>query len=57
MRGVIAVTPPLLDAVSARLDEPGVEIVVDADEAQRAAALAVAVASQGKPFGLVGCRR
>jgi DNA-binding MarR family transcriptional regulator len=50
--GVIAVTPALLDAVSARIDEPGVEIVVEADEAERAAALTIAVASQGRPFGL-----
>lgn len=50
--GVIAVTPSLLDAVSARIEEPGVEIVVNADEAQRAAALTIAVASQGRPFGL-----
>lgn len=52
--GVVAVTPPLLDAVSARVDEPAVEIVVDADEAQRAAALtvAVAVAAQGNSLTL-----
>lgn len=50
--GVVAVTPPLLDAVSARVEEPGVEIVVDADEAQRAAALTIAVAAHGEPLGV-----
>ena len=50
--GVIAVTPPLLDAVSARVGEPGVDIVVDADDAQRAAALTIAVASRGRPLAL-----
>lgn len=48
--GVISVTQPLLDAVSARIDDLAIEIVVEGDEAQRAAALTIAVAAQGAPF-------
>jgi hypothetical protein len=48
--GVISVTQPLLDAVSARIDDLAIEIVVEGDEAQRAAALTIAVAAHGAPF-------
>ena len=48
--GVISVTQPLLDAVSARIDDLAIEIVVEGDEAQRAAALTIAVAAQGASF-------
>lgn len=50
--GVVAVTPALLDVVSARVEEPRVEIVVNADEAQRAAALTVAVAAKGSSLNV-----
>jgi predicted transcriptional regulator len=50
--GVISVTQPLLDAVSARIDDLAIEIVVEGDEAQRAAALTIAVAAHGAPFQL-----
>ena len=48
--GVISVTQPLLDAVSARIDDLAIEIVVEGDEAQRAAALTIAVAAHEAPF-------
>ncbi|MFL5478508.1 MAG: hypothetical protein ACJ79X_05785 [Gemmatimonadaceae bacterium] len=40
---VVSSTAPLLDKVSARIDEDDVELIVDADELQRATALALAV--------------
>ena len=48
--GVVSVTQPLVDIVSARIDELTIEIVVEADEAQRAAALTLAMASHASPF-------
>ena len=39
---VVSTTGALLDPVAARVDDPGVELIVDADDAERAAALAVA---------------
>ena len=51
--GAIVSTPlALIDAVAARVDEPDVEIVVDADDAERAAALAVALARAAEPHRL-----
>jgi DNA-binding MarR family transcriptional regulator len=44
---VISVTPPLVDAVAARVEDDAVELLVDADEAERAAALALAIARHG----------
>ena len=41
---VISTTAALLDPLSARIDEDAVELIVDADEAERAAALAIATA-------------
>jgi hypothetical protein len=39
---VVSTTAGLLDPVAARADEPGIELIVDADDAERAAALAIA---------------
>jgi DNA-binding MarR family transcriptional regulator len=39
---VVSTTGELIDPVAARTDELGIELIVDADEAERAAALAVA---------------
>ena len=44
---VISVTSPLVDAVTAHTDEDAVDILIDADEVERTAALALAVARQG----------
>jgi DNA-binding MarR family transcriptional regulator len=38
---VVSTSPALLDPVAAKLEESAVELIVDADEAQRAAALAI----------------
>lgn len=40
---VVATSAELLEPVLARLDHPGIELLVDADEAERVAALAVAL--------------
>ena len=47
--GVISVTAPLVDPVAAKVDGDSVELLVDADEVQRTAALALAVARHGSP--------
>jgi predicted transcriptional regulator len=44
-RAVVSTTPALLDVVMARVSDVEVEIIVDANEAERSAALAIAVAS------------
>jgi hypothetical protein len=44
---VVSTTPALLDPLTARIDEDAVELIVDADDADRAAALAIAIARQG----------
>ncbi len=49
---VVSTSVELIDAVAARLEEPGIELIIDADEAQRAAALAVAVAGRSAPLRL-----
>jgi DNA-binding MarR family transcriptional regulator len=46
---IVAVPGVLLDMVAARLPEGGVELLVDADEADRTAALAVALTDAGRP--------
>ena len=52
MPAVVSMSAALIDAVAARLNEPGVELIVDADEGARAAALAVALASGAAPLAL-----
>lgn len=44
---VVSSTSALIDAVSARIGTPSIELIADADEAQRAAALAIATAQAG----------
>ena len=48
-RAIVAAPADLLDAVAARLTDGGVELLVDADEADRTAALAVALTDAGRP--------
>ncbi|MEO6224901.1 MAG: MarR family winged helix-turn-helix transcriptional regulator [Sphingomicrobium sp.] len=47
---VVAAPAGLLDPLAASLDDGAVELIVDADDAQRAAALAIAMASAGMPL-------
>jgi hypothetical protein len=49
---VVSATTALLDPLTARIDESAVELIVDADEAERAAALAIATARKGIPLHL-----
>jgi hypothetical protein len=49
---VVSATPAMLDVVAARLGQAPVELIVDADEADRAAALAIAMARSGLPLRL-----
>ena len=44
---IVSSTADLIDPVAARLDDQAIELIVDADDAQRAAALALAVARAG----------
>jgi len=44
---VVSVTSPLLDPISARVDDSDVEVLVEADELERTSALALAVAHSG----------
>ena len=46
---VVAAPAELIDAISARLTEPNIELVVDGNDADRTAALAVALAGAGRP--------
>jgi hypothetical protein len=46
---VISTTGALLDPVAARIDDTGVELIVDADDAERAAALAIAASRAALP--------
>ncbi len=47
---VVSTTAALLDPLAARLDESAVELIVDADDAERAAALGLAMAQHGLPL-------
>jgi len=47
---VISSTAPLLDKVSARIDEDDVEVIVDANDLERATALALAVSRTNAPL-------
>lgn len=49
---VISVTPELVDPVTARLDDSAVEFIAGADEVERAAALALAIARQQEPHSV-----
>ena len=47
---IVSSTAPLLDKVSARIDEDDVEVIVDANDLERATALALAVSRTNAPF-------
>lgn len=49
---VVSVTAPLVDPISARIDDAGLEVLIEADEVERTAALALAVATRGTPLSL-----
>lgn len=46
---IVSATAELLDALAARLCDSAVELIIDADDAERAAALAVATSNAGRP--------
>jgi hypothetical protein len=46
---IVSATAELIDPIAARLDESAVELIVDADDAQRATALALAMARASMP--------
>lgn len=48
LAAVVSASAALIDPVSARMDEADVELIVDADDAERAAALAIATARAGR---------
>ena len=47
---VVSATSDLLDPVAASLESSGVELIIDAGEAERAAALAIATSHRGLPL-------
>jgi len=47
---IISTTAALVDPLTARVEESAVEVIVDADEGERIAALAVAMARRGLPL-------
>jgi hypothetical protein len=47
---VVSTTAALLDPLAARLEDSAVELIVDADDAERAAALAIVTAQHGLPL-------
>jgi DNA-binding MarR family transcriptional regulator len=49
---VISTTADAIDAVTARVVEPAVELIVDGDASERAAALAIALARRSAPLSL-----
>jgi DNA-binding MarR family transcriptional regulator len=46
---VVSATADLLDPIAARLETDAVELIIDADDAERAAALAIATANRARP--------
>lgn len=49
---VVSATADLLDPVAARLEEPAIELIANADDAQRVAALATSIGWSAMPIGL-----
>ena len=49
---VVSATASLIDPVIASIDETAVDIIVDAEDAERASALAVTLAWRAQPYGL-----
>ena len=50
---VVSTTAELVDPLAARIEADAVELIVDADDAARAAALAIATARNGLPLGVL----
>jgi hypothetical protein len=49
---VVSASSPLVDPIMARLEASTVEIIIDADDAERAAAFAIATSNHGMPLRL-----
>ena len=49
---IVSTSAGMIDAVAARLSDPAIELIIDADDGQRAAALAIAVAGREAPLRL-----
>jgi DNA-binding MarR family transcriptional regulator len=49
---VVSAPGSLVDPVAARLEESAVELIIDADDGERAAALAIATAKRARPLAL-----
>ena len=49
---IVSARANLIDTVAAKIDEPGVELIVDADDGERAGALALALARRADPCAL-----
>jgi DNA-binding MarR family transcriptional regulator len=49
---VLSIRSELIDRIYAEVDEPDIEILIDGDEAERAAALAIALSSPRRPMRL-----
>src|SRR4051812_20603480 len=49
---IVSTTAALVDPLAARLEESRVELIVDADDAERAAALAIATSQRGLELGV-----
>ena len=54
---VVSVTSPLVDAVSAQIDQDAVDVLIDANEAERTAALALAASRHGVSAGFADVGR
>lgn len=51
-QAVVSTSPELLDPVAARLDDSSIEVIVNADEPQRLAALSLAISKAGRELRL-----
>ena len=49
---IVSATGPLLDPVAARVESDAIQLIVDADDVERSAALAFATATSNLPLGL-----
>ena len=54
---VISTNKDVLDVVAAAIDQPGAQIIVESDDAERAAALATALSMIRAPTATERCRR
>jgi hypothetical protein len=51
-RAIVAASSELLDPIAARLTSANIELIIDGNESERTAALAVALAESGRPLAL-----